>query len=154
MRGAIRLLLSVLLWVCAGTAYAQQSETQLPEAPSAAEQPSTAAVHRPPVVFHKKIFWTLVGVDAASAVADAQTSWNDLQMNPNGHEVNSWLYGRRPNLGRYYATFAAVDGAGCFVGDRLLRSRHRSLRILGWALPGAVVAGHAVAAIHNASERP
>jgi len=100
-------------------------------------------------VFHKKVFWTLVGIDAASAIADVQTSWHVEQTYPNSSEQNSWLYGQKPSLARYYATIALVDGGAIFLSYRLLHSRRRSFHIAGWILPTAAIAGHTEASIHN-----
>jgi hypothetical protein len=135
------LIAACLSLLSAGRVCAQQAEPErLPEAPSVSSQPSPPTARQDAVVFHKKVFWTLVGVDAASAVADAQTSWSNLQNYPNTTEINSWLYGRRPSLGRYYATFAVMDGGSAFFSYRLLHSRRKSFRMAGWSLL-AVAAG-------------
>lgn len=94
------------------------------------------------VVFHKKLFWSLVAVDAASAVADAQTSWHNERTYPNSVEHNSWLFGKRPSLGRYYATFAGMDGGAAFMSYKLLHARRRPLRVVGWGLLPISVGNH------------
>ena len=130
----------------AGVAHGQQSGTApLPDAPEVSPHSASSATRAPSqdaVVFHKKIFWSVVAVDAASAVADAQTSWHDLQVNPNLHEQQSWLLGRRPSLGRYYATFAVLDGGGAYLSYKLLHSRHRLFRIAGWGVLAYAVQEH------------
>ncbi len=134
--------------LAAGRVCAQVAEPgQLPDAPGVSPQPSPPTARQDAVVFHKKVFWTLVGVDAASAVADAQISRAGLSMFPNRTEQNSWLYGRRPSLGRYYATDVVTDVGGAFLSYKLLHSRRQSLRVLGWALPIALAVSHADGAI-------
>ena len=120
---------------------------QLPDALGTSSRPSPPAVRHEAVVLHKKVYWALVGVDAASAVADAQISRAGLQMYPTIQEKNSWLYGRRPSLGRYYATDVVTDAGSAFLSYRLLHSRRRPLRILGLALPAAMAGMHADGAI-------
>jgi hypothetical protein len=138
--GALRLIRNFLIAAClsllaAGSVCAQEAgPRQLPDAPGVSSQPSPPTARHDAVVFHKKVFWTLVGVDAASAVADAQTSSSNLQNYPNTTETNSWLYGRRPSLGRYYATFAVMDGGSAFLSYKLLHSRRKNFRRAGWGL--------------------
>jgi hypothetical protein len=154
MRTAVRMLLaSALLCLCArGGVYAQQSQSQLPDAPAPAVQPvATPGRQQSVVVFHKKVFWTLVAVDAGSAIADAQTSWHNEQTYPNGSEQHSWLYGRKPTLERYYATFAVMDGGAVFLSYKLLRSRHKFLRLAGWAPLAGVLAAHTDGWVYNLS---
>ena len=151
--GALRLIRRLLIAVClsllaAGRVCAQEAEPkQLPDAPGVSSQPSPPTARQDAVVFHKKVFWSLVAVDAASAVADAQLSRAGLRMFPTGHEQNSWLYGRRPSLGRYYATDVVTDGGSAFLSYKLLHSRRRAFRIVGWGLPVAATGGHADGAI-------
>jgi hypothetical protein len=139
------------LWI-AVVAHAQQSpqSEQLPDghmpascqpAPAPVSTP-TQRVEQPAPVFHKKIFWALAGADAASAVADAQTSWHNEKMYPNSVEQNSWLYGRRPSLARYYGTFAAIDGGNALLSYRFLHSRHKAVRLLGWGELSFAVPNH------------
>jgi hypothetical protein len=143
---------TLLCVFAASGVHAQQSDSQLPDAPTALEQPRpTSTPPQSAVVFHTKAFWTLVAVDAASAVADAQTSWHNEQKYSNSYEQNSWLYGRRPSLGRYYATFAVIDGGGALLSYHLLHSRHKLARCAGWALLGGLVAQHTEGWIYNAS---
>jgi hypothetical protein len=152
------LILGGGLWLCLiAAAQAQEPihSEQLPDAPVPARPELAAApissraqpVAQAAPVFHKKVFWTLVGVDAASAVADAQLSRAGLQMYPNTYEQNSWLYGRRPSLGWYYATDVLTDAGGTLLSYGLLHSRRKALRILGWALPIALTGTHADGAI-------
>lgn len=157
-RGALRLSRNLFVAACLVAAsvsmYAQAAQpAQLPDAPAVSTQVPAPPAHQDAVVFHKKVFWTLVGVDAASAVADTQTSWHNEQMNAYGVEQNSWLYGRRPSLGRYYATDVLMDGGGAFLSYRLLRSQRRIFRIGGWALLGALIGQHTDGWIYNVSGR-
>lgn len=146
----------IIGWLCLGSAGAMQGqqadEARLPDAPAAVEA-TTPPTPQKGVVFHKKLFWTLVGVDAASAAADVQTSWHNEQEYPNGYELNSWLYGRRPSLARYYATDAAIDGGGAFLGYKLLHSRRRLFRMAGWALLVGLVGQHTAGWSYNLSVR-
>jgi hypothetical protein len=142
------LCLSVVL-----TVHAQEPDSrQLPDAPVPASTATTTLTSAHPnpqavPVFHKKIFWTLVGVDAAALVSDAQISRTGLEMCPNYAEINSWLYGRRPSLGRYYAMDLATDGGAAFLSYKLLHSRRKYPRLLGW-LPLVATSGtHADGAI-------
>jgi len=105
-----------------------------------------------PVVFHKKIFWSFVVADAASAIADAQTSWSWLQAHPTGVEHDSWLLGRRPGLARYYATFAVVDGGSAILSYKFLHSHGKPLRVVGWGLLALVGGNHLYGVSVNASE--
>jgi hypothetical protein len=134
----------------ASAAQAQNDQAQLPDAPIPNPLPTA---HQDAAIFHEKIFWTMVGACGASAIADTQTSYNNEQRFPNGSENNSWLLGRRPSLGRYYATFALMDGAGSFLGYKLLHSRRKVLRVAGWGVLAGMTASHAVGAIRNVRER-
>jgi len=137
------LIVACLSLLAAGSVCAQVAEPgQLPDAPGVSSQLPPPTAHQDVVVFHKKVFWSLVGVDAASAVADAQTSWHNEQIYPNTTEMNSWLYDRRPSLGRYYATFAVMDGGSAFLSYKLLHSRRNSFRMVGWGLLAAAAADH------------
>ena len=147
-----RLLLACLICLTAASAvHAQNAGTELPDAPVPNPPP---LARQDAAVFHGKIFWPLVAALAASAVADAQTSHNDELQYPNGSEYNSWLYGRRPSLGRYYATFAVMDGGGSFLSYKLLHSRHKPLRVAGWGVIAALIGSHAAGAILNSGLRP
>jgi len=101
------------------------------------------------VIFHRKIFWPLVAALAASAVVDAQTSYSNELQYPNGHENSSWLLGRKPSLGRYYATFALIDGGGTFLSFKLLHSRHKPSRVAGWGVLAALTGEHLYGSIMN-----
>jgi hypothetical protein len=152
MLQAIKQLFSICA-VClavAGAAQAQNDRAQLPDAPI--PNPSPTA-HQDRVIFHKKIFWTMVAACGASAIADAQTSYSNEQRFPNGSESDDWLLGRRPSLGRYYATFALLDGAGSFLSYKLLHSRRKPLRVAGWGVLAGMTAAHAVGAIRNVGAR-
>jgi hypothetical protein len=157
--GTVRLIRDFLIAAClslltTGGVCAQEAEPgQLPDAPSVSSQSSPPTAHQDAVVFHKKVFWSLVAVDAASAVADAQTSWHNEQTYPNGRELNSWLYGRKPSLGRYYGTFAVMDGGGLFLSYKLLHSRRKLLRTPGWALLAGLIGQHTDSWIYNVSVR-
>jgi hypothetical protein len=146
---------SLVLWTCAaGGAYGQQSEARLPEAPSVTAQPvATPTRQKGEVVFHRKVFWSLVAIDAGSAIADVQTSWTNEETYPGGSEQNSWLYGRKPGLGRYYVTAALMDGGAVFLSYKLLHSRHRLLRLAGWSPLAGVLAAHTDGWIYNLSVR-
>jgi len=121
---------------------------RLPDAPVASAQPSPAP-RGDGVVLHKKVFWTLVAVDAGSAVADAQTSDHIRNLYPNSSEQNAWLYGRRPGLPRFYATDAVIDGGFAFLSYKLLHSQRKYSRSLGWVLLAVVIGGHTDGWIHN-----
>jgi hypothetical protein len=101
------------------------------------------------VAFHKKIFWAMVGVYGASMIADIQTSYSVEQRFPTGTEFNDWLYGRRPSLARYYATDLAIDSACIFLSYKLLHSRRKWFRGIGWTLLAGQTASHTSAAIYN-----
>jgi hypothetical protein len=134
------LIRNLLIGAClsllaAGSVCAQVAEPgQLPDAPGVSSQPSPPRARHDAVVFHKKIFWLLVAVDAASAVADTQTSWHNEQIDPDATELNSWLFGKRPSLARYYATDVVMDGGADFLSYKLLHSRRRFLRVAGWGV--------------------
>lgn len=153
------LLRKLLIAVCSfllavGSMIAQEAAPEkLPDAPAVSTQTASPAPRQDAVVFHKKVFWSLVAADAASAVADAQTSWQNEQMYPTGHEQNSWLYGRNPSLGRYYATFAVIDGGGAFLSYKLLHARRESFRMVGWALLAGLIGQHSEGWIYNVSVR-
>ena len=104
------------------------------------------------VAFHAKVFWPMVGALAGSIIADAQTSYNGEQRFPKGYELNSWLYGLRPSLARYYLTDVAIDGAGVFISYKLLHSRRKFFRVAGWTLLAGQTAGHTTGAIYNARQ--
>lgn len=144
------LLIAACLSLLAGGNMIAQDATpgKLPDAPGVSSQPSST-VRREVVVFHTRVFWSLVAVDAASAVADTQTSWHDEQMFPNGSEENSWLYGQRPSRTRYYATDAVMDGGGAFLSYKLLHSRRKFLHTVGWVLLAGLVGQHTESWIHN-----
>ena len=156
--GALRLIKNFLIAVClsllaAGGVRAQEAEPkQLPDAPGVSSQPSPSAARPDSVVFHKKVFWTLVAVDAGSAIADNQISWHHEQIDPNWYEQNSWLYGRRPSLGRYYASDVLMDGGGAFLSYKLLHSRRKLLRTAGWVLLAGLVGQHTYGWISNVRE--
>jgi len=142
---------------CLGIAAAMQAQkrdgAQLPDAPAAAHGLSTVPAEAPKgVVFHKKLFWSLVTADAGSAIADAQTSRHNEDLYPNSYEQNSWLYGKRPSLARYYVTDLAVDGGSALISYELLHSHRRGLRTTGWSLLGAVLVAHTEGWIYNVNQ--
>jgi hypothetical protein len=104
-----------------------------------ATTPSTAA-H--PVVFNKRAYWSLVAACGTAAILDAQMSHADLVRHPTHFEAGSWLLGRRPSLGRYYAMFALLDGGTAVISYKLQHSRHKPLRIVGWSILGYLTAVH------------
>lgn len=142
---------------CLGIAAAMQAQqtdgAQLPDAPAAAPAPNTVPAEAPKgIVFHKKLFWSLVAVDAASAVADTQTSLHNENLYPNSYEQNSWLYGKRPSPARYYLTDLAMDGGIALISYEFLHSRRKTLRVTGWALLGAVLVAHTEGWIYNVDQ--
>jgi hypothetical protein len=126
----------------------------LPDAPNPSPQPSSPspAVRPQTIPSHKRIFWTLVAFDAASAVTDAQTSSHNEQTYPEAREQNSWLYGSRPSLARYYGMFALIDGGGSFLSYKMLHARHKILRTAGWIVMAELIGQHTVAWIGNVTE--
>ena len=106
---------------------------------SIATTPSTEAK---PVVFQKRAYWSLVAACGTAAIFDAQMSHADLVNHPDHIEAGSWLLGRRPSLGRYYAMFALLDGGTALVSYKLLHSRHKPVRIVGWGLLGGLTVIH------------
>lgn len=123
----------------------------LPDAPSnnPIERPVTTTPTAPkpsrvrsPVVFNKRAYWSLVAACGTAAVFDAQMSHTDLVNHPDHTENGSWLLGRRPSLSRYYAMFALMDGGTAVISYKLLHSRRRPLRIVGWGLLGGLTAIH------------
>ena len=141
------------LWLLAGVVRAQEPDhVPLPDAPSVSSPPPPPITQEAPVAFHKKIYWTLVAADAASIVADVQTSWHNEQVFPNGSEQNSWLFGRRPSLARYYVTDVAMDGSGAFLSYKLLHSRRKLFRTAGWVLLAGLVGQHTEGWIYNVNQ--
>ena len=142
-----RLLRACLLCLTAASAvHAQNAGTELPDAPVPNPAP---VVRQDTVIFHNRIFWPLVAAVASSAIADAQTSYSNELRYPNGHENSSWLLGRKPSLGRYYATFAVIDGSATFLSYKLLHSRHKPLRVVGWGVLFVLTGDHLYGAIRN-----
>jgi len=140
----MRILLTLLmLFFCVAAAQAQNN---LPDAPSKtndAPAPLTAATSTEsvsnPVVFHKKIFWPLVGACATAGAFDVQMSYDYDQSHPTARETTSaWLVGRRPSLGRYYATIAVLDAGTALASYKLLHSRRKALRVVGWSMLGGL----------------
>jgi len=121
----------------------------LPNAPTKTTAPvdgpdlSRDVNHHSPVVFPRKIFWPLVAACGTAAVVDAQTSHAYIVSHPNATETGAWLLGRRPSLGRYYVTFAVMDGGAAIISYKLLHSRRKPLRVIGWSLLGGLTAIHA-----------
>jgi hypothetical protein len=152
---SVRLLIAACLYLSTVSfVYSQERHRdQLPDAPvafaapSPSSQPSQAPMQQDEVVFQKKVFWSLVAVDAGSAIADAQISRTGLRTCPNYREQNSWLYGLRPTLGRYYATNAVMDSGSAFLAYKLLHSHYRIVRMLGWLPLAVTTGGHADGAI-------
>lgn len=144
------LLISIILLILPAVVQAQNRVSGESPYPQAANLPF--APEQKPAVFRNKIFWPLVGAYAASAIADAQTSYKNEQKFPKGTEQNDWLYGRRPSLARYYLTNAAIDGAATFISYKVLHSRRKSLRVAGWGLLAEGTASHASAAIANSRQ--
>ena len=149
-----------LLLLATGSMLAQEAKpAPLPDAPSLSAQSlepqaqSQRHARADAVVFHKKVFWVLVVVDAASTVADDQTSLQNEKIFPRGSEQNSWLLGRRPSAARYYATDAVIDGGGAFLSFKLLHSRRKLFRTAGWILLAGLVERHSEGWIHNLSVR-
>lgn len=139
----MKLLIAVLLF----SAAVPLSGEDLPEAPSSAAKVPVSASETPAgsqnnVVFHKKVFWSLVATCGTAAVYDAQMSHSYEATHPNSHEAASWLLGRRPSLGRYYATFAVMDGGAALISYKLLHARRKPLRVLGWSLLAGLTAIH------------
>ena len=137
------------LAVVAVRAQKDAAVARLPDAPQpVAALAATVAAAPNAVVFHKKLFWSLVGVQAAAVVADAQISELGLQMCPHLIEKQSaWLYGRRPSLARYYATDAFIDGGAALLGYRMVRSRRKFVKAFGWTLVAGSISAHTEGAI-------
>jgi hypothetical protein len=152
LRSLLVIIVARLCLVADPGALAQTGDAaQLQEAPSLSSQPLPSTRRVPAVPFHKEIFWTLVAFDAASAVTDGQTSRHNEQTYPEAREENSWLYGQRPSLGRYYGMFALIDGGGSFLSYKMLHSRHKILRTAGWIVMAELIGQHTVAWIGNVS---
>ncbi len=95
-----------------------------------------------PVLFRKNFFWPLVAACGTAAIFDAQMSHSHSVKYPNSTETSSWLLGQRPSLGRYYATFAVMDGGTAFASYKLLRSHRKTVRVIGWGILGGLAAIH------------
>lgn len=52
--------------------------------------------------------------------------------------TSAWLVGRRPSLGRYYGTIAALDAGTAVASYKLLHSRRKALRVVGWSMLGGL----------------
>jgi len=119
-------------------------------APAAVQLPSptrSSDVAVPPnrrtgVVFPKKVYWPLVAACGTAAIFDAQMSYSYEVSHPTSSDSGAWLVGKRPSLGRYYATFAVLDGGTVLISYKLLHSRRKAVRIIGWGLLGGVTAIH------------
>jgi hypothetical protein len=78
-------------------------------------------------------FWRLTGVLTATNIMDGYTTARDTHW---GYiEVGSpWMYGRHPNALRYYTASFAFQGAEELVAYKVMKSRHKPLRLAGAAL--------------------
>lgn len=122
----------------------------LPDAPTKADGGAPASLStttpatnpRNPVVFHSQIFWPLVAACGTAAVFDAQMSRAYLVTHPTARERQSWLLGPRPGLGRYYLAFSVMDGGVAIVSYKLLHSRRKALRVIGWSMLGGLLYIH------------
>lgn len=124
----------------AASASAHDSANEQPDAST----PATVVSNRSPVVFPKKISWPIVAACGTAAVFDAQMSHGYGVNHPNATENVDWLFGRKPSLARYYATFAVMDGTAVFLSYRLLHSHHKAARIIGWGIIGSMTAIHTI----------
>ena len=111
--------------------------------PSSTAGEMASASQRETAIFPKKVFWPTVAALGTSAAFDAQMSRTYLVDHPNAHEAQSWLLGKRPSLGRYYATFAVMDGAAAVISYKLLHSHRKPVRVIGWSMIGSLTALHA-----------
>jgi hypothetical protein len=141
----VKAILAFLLTMFSLTAARAQD---LPDAPSnnprtTTPVSSTRSSEPKPVVFNKQAYWSLVAACGTAAIFDAQMSHADLVNHPNHIEAGSWLLGSRPSLGRYYAMFALLDGGTAAISYKLLHSRRKPVRIIGWGLLGGLTVIHA-----------
>jgi hypothetical protein len=155
-RSRLKVLVSALLFV---SLVMSARADDLPDAPSTAKRhPTLTAVglpaaasapasqvtpnRRTSVVFPARVYWPLVAACGTAAIFDAQMSHSFLVSHPDTTENGSWLLGQRPSLGRYYAMFAVLDGGVAVISYKLVHSRRKPVRIVGWSILGGLTAIH------------
>lgn len=86
-----------------------------------------------------KQFWALSSIYSLAIVADGETTVK-MARYPGCYEGQSpMLYGVHPERPRFYAVSGAMAAGSILLSRRLVRSRHKPLRVIAWAL----VAGQA-----------
>jgi hypothetical protein len=143
-----------------------------PDAPSAVKQRQLAAattpltssskseqqqfVSTPKKVDSKYSIKTLpfalaIGVMAAGTVADVETTVGALNRCKNSHEVNSWIYGKRPTRGRMYAINLPIMAAVTWLAAKNKQDKKAGDFHAMWPITPLITGGvHAIAAAHNA----
>jgi hypothetical protein len=99
-------------------------------------------------------FAIAVGVMIAGTVADVETTAAALERCKNSHEVNSWLYGRRPSRGRMYGINVPIMAAVTWIAAKNKQDKRAGDFHAMWPITLLVTGGvHGFAAAHNASVR-
>jgi hypothetical protein len=110
----------------------------------AQDAPKTPAPKTP------KQFWALSSIYGLSIVADGETTVK-MARYPGCYEGESpMLYGLHPERPRYYAVSGAIAAGSILLSRHLLRSRHRPLRVMAYALIAGETEDHTRGAIANA----
>jgi len=95
-----------------------------------------------------------VAVMAAGTVADMETTVRGLERCKNGHEVNSWLYGRRPSRARLYGINIPIMAGVAWVAAKTKQDKKSGDFHAMWPVPMLITAGvHGMVAAHNANIR-
>lgn len=95
-----------------------------------------------------KQFWALSSIYGLSIVADGETTIK-MARYPGCYEGESpMLYGLHPERPRFYAVSGAMAAGSILLSRQLVRSRHKPLRAIAWAL----LAGQAEERTRNAVE--
>lgn len=138
---------ALIAFFCLAAAVQAQNSLPAPAKTDGAPAPLTAVVPPPSThsrgMFRPNIFWPLVAACGSAAVVDGKMSRTYLDTHPMSEEIDSaWLVGRRPSLGRYYATFVVLDGGGALISYKLLHSRRKAFRVVGWSILGGLTYIH------------
>lgn len=94
-----------------------------------------------------KKFWVLSGIYVGSIVADGITTHQGQMQGTT--EQNSWLYGQHPSNVRFFATNAAIAGGRIYFSRKLIASRRKGVRMIGWGMMLYGIEDHTNAVIRN-----
>jgi len=139
------MMMMMMMLATAGVARAQDAVAAAPPATAQIETPS-----RPHGRVADAKFWALGGGLVSSMLMDTKSTFDVSVRCPDCIEANPFVApfvnrGPKPT----YIAGLAFDAGVMVVAAKMKGSEHAWARHTWWAIPGALIAGHAIAYRHN-----